>query len=154
MHRTTHTGTTARCRTTRRNAFVTKHRGGMYSRMKWPQPQPPHTRNAFHGRLQPFYTEKDKISWSDFLPNLAIMQPFHCDLRHKFKTRIELRTQEQPLVTKHKGGTHSRMTATATAAHRRYLSSPASAILHGKLQGFILLLPPQYKPHIICIYPL
>ena len=33
------------------------------------------------------------------------MQPFQCDLQHSFKNRIELRTQEQPLVAKHIGGT-------------------------------------------------
>ena len=36
---------------------------------------------------------------------------------------------------------------TATAAHTRYLSSPAAATLHGKTQGFVLRLPPQHKAH-------
>jgi len=36
---------------------------------------------------------------------------------------------------------------TAPAAHRRYLSSPAAATLHRKIQGFVLRLPPQHKPH-------
>ena len=36
---------------------------------------------------------------------------------------------------------------TAPAAHRRYPSSPAAATLHGKIQGFVLRLPPQHKPH-------
>ena len=35
----------------------------------------------------------------------TIMQPFQCDCNHRFKKRIELRTQEQPLVAKHIGGT-------------------------------------------------
>ena len=35
---------------------------------------------------------------------------------------------------------------TAPAAHTRYLSSPADATLHGKIQGFVLRLPPQRKP--------
>ena len=43
---------------------------------------------------------------------------------HRFKKRIELRTQEQPLVAKHIKGTTA--TAAATAAHTRYLSSPAT----------------------------
>ena len=34
-------------------------------------------------------------------------------------------------------------TAAAPAAHRRYLSSPHAATLHGKIQGFVLRLPPQ-----------
>ena len=33
-----------------------------------PQPQPPHRRGTFHRRLQPFYTEKHKVSCSGFLP--------------------------------------------------------------------------------------
>ena len=57
-HRTTHTGTTTRCKTHRRNN----------SRQKRPQPQPPHRRGTFHRRLQPLYTEKHKVSCSGFLP--------------------------------------------------------------------------------------
>ena len=63
-HRTTHTGTTTRCKTHRRNN----------SRQKRPQPQPPHRRGTFHRRLQPLYTEKHKVSWSGFLPNTKPMQ--------------------------------------------------------------------------------
>ena len=37
-----------------------------------------------------------------------------------FKKRIELRTQERPLVAEHRGGTKT--TPATTAAHRRYLS--------------------------------
>ena len=47
-HGTTHTGTTTRCKTHRRNN----------SRTKRPQPQPPHRRGTFHRRLQPLYTKK------------------------------------------------------------------------------------------------
>ena len=75
-HRTTHTGTTTRCKTHRRNN----------SRQKRPQPHPPHTRGTFHRRLQPLYTEKHKVSCSGFLPtNIAhatFMQPLHCVSQH------------------------------------------------------------------------
>ena len=64
-HRTTQTNTTTRCRT---------QRGGTNSRMKRPQPHPPHTRGTFHRRLQPLYTEKHKVSCSSFLPNTKPMQ--------------------------------------------------------------------------------
>ena len=47
-----------RCKTHRRNN----------SRMKRPQPHPPHRRGTFHRRLQPLYTEKHKVSCSGFLP--------------------------------------------------------------------------------------
>ena len=57
-HRITHTGTTTRCKTHRRNN----------SRMKRPQPHPSHTRGTFHRRLQPLYTEKHKVSCPGFLP--------------------------------------------------------------------------------------
>ena len=98
-HRTTHTGTTTRCKTHRRNN----------SRQKRPQPQPPHRRGTFHRRLQPLYTEKHKVSCSGFLPNTKPVQ-HSCShsnaiCNQTFKNRIELRTQEQPLVAKHIGGT-------------------------------------------------
>ena len=57
-HRTTHTDTTTRCKTHRRNN----------SRTKRPQPHPSHTRGTFHRRLQPLYTEKHKVWCSGFLP--------------------------------------------------------------------------------------
>ena len=44
--------------------------------------------------------------------------------------------------------------AAAPAAHRRYLSSPPAATLHGKIQGFVLRLPPQHKPHATFMQPL
>ena len=98
-HRSTQTGTTTRCKTHRRNN----------SRMKRPQPQPPHRRGTFHRRLQPLLTEKHKVSCSGFLPNTKAMQ-HSCShsnaiCHHSFKKRIEVRTQEQPLVSKHIGGT-------------------------------------------------
>ena len=98
-HRTTHTGTTTRCKTHRRNN----------SRQKRPQPQPPHRQGTFHRRLQPLYAEKHKVSCSSFLPNTKPMQ-HSCShsnaiCKHSSKKRIELRTQEQPLIAKHIGGT-------------------------------------------------
>ena len=55
-------------------------------------------------------------------------------------------TEEEPI----KLGT----TAAAPAAHRRYLSSPAAATLHGKIHGFVLRLPPQHKPRATFMQPL
>ena len=57
-HGTTHTDTTTRCKTHRRNN----------SRTKRPQPHPSHRRGTFHRRLQPLYTEKHKVWCSGFLP--------------------------------------------------------------------------------------
>ena len=58
IHRTTHTDTTTRCTTQRRNQSCPER----------PQPHPPHTRGTFHRRLKPLYTEKHKVSCSGFLP--------------------------------------------------------------------------------------
>ena len=55
----------------------------------------------------------------------------------------------KPTVRRKKG----KPTAAATAAHRRYLSSPAAATLHGKTQGFVLRLPPQHKPRATFMQP-
>ena len=57
-HRTTHTGTTNRCKTHRRNRLNSKRS----------KPHPSHTRGTLHRRLQPLYTEKHKVSCSGFLP--------------------------------------------------------------------------------------
>ena len=90
-HRTTHTGTTTRCRTQRRNRLTSKRS----------KPQPPHTRGTFHRRLKPLYTEKCKVSCSGFLPKTKPMQHscshYIAICNHKFKKRIELRTQLQEL---------------------------------------------------------
>ena len=99
-HRTTHTGTTTCCKTHRRNQ----------SRPERPQPHPSHTRGPFHRRLQPLYTEKHKVSCSGFLPKTWPTQ-HSCShpnaiCNHSFRKRIELRTQEQPLVAKHIEGTN------------------------------------------------
>ena len=63
-HRTTHTDTTIRCKTHRRNN----------SRTKRPQPHPSHRRGTFHRRLQPLYMEKHKVSCSGFLPKTEPLQ--------------------------------------------------------------------------------
>ena len=59
---------------TQEQPLVAEHRGGTNSRMKRPQPHPPHTRGTFHRRLQPLDTEKHKVSCSGFLPNTTPMQ--------------------------------------------------------------------------------
>ena len=96
----THTGTTTRCNAHRRNQ----------SRPERPQPHPPHTRGTFHRRLHPLYTEKYKVSCSGFLPQTWPMQhscsQSNAICNHSFKKRIQLRTQEQPLVAKHIEGTN------------------------------------------------
>ena len=69
---------------------------------------------------------------------------------HSFKKRIELRTQEQPLLQTQR---RNQTTPAAPAAHTRYLSSPAGATLHGKTQGFVLRLPPHNTRHAAFMQP-
>ena len=49
----------------------------------------------------------------------------------RFKNRIELRTQEQPLLGKRIGGTIRAWNDPSRTAQRRYLSLPAAATLDG-----------------------
>ena len=92
-HRTTHTGTTTRCRTQRRNRLNSKRS----------KPHPPHTRGAFHRRLKPLYTEKYKLSCSGFLPKRKPMQ-HSCSHYNAFYsmtwlTRMHLRTWQHQMTT-------------------------------------------------------
>ena len=92
-HRTTHTDTTTRCKTHRRNN----------SRTKRPQPHPSHTRGTFHRRLQPLYTEKHKVWCSGFLPKTEPMQ-HSCSHYNAFRnipwqTRTYLRTWQHQMTT-------------------------------------------------------
>ena len=68
---------------TQTQPLVAEHRGGTNSRMKRPQPHPPHTGGTFHRRLQPLYTEKRTVSCSGFLPNPSAMQR-SCSHRNVF----------------------------------------------------------------------
>ena len=86
----------------------------------------------------------------------TIMQPFHCDLQPQIQntnrsthtgTTTHCRTQRRNIFA-------SETTLAAPAAHTRYLSSPAATTLHGKMQGFVLRLPPQHKPHATFMQPL
>ena len=92
-HKTTHTGTTTRCRTQRRNRLTSKRS----------KPQPPHTRCTFHRRLKPLYTEKCKVSCSGFLRKTKPMQ--HSCSHYKafcsmtWLTRMHLRTRQHQMTT-------------------------------------------------------
>ena len=140
-HRTTYTGPSS----------VAKHIEGT----KRPQPHPPHRQGTFHRRLQPLYTEKHKVSCSGFLSTTKPMQ-HSCShsnaiCKHKLKKRIELRTQDHPVLQKHIEGTKRPQ---PHPPHRtRYLSSSPAATLHGKTQGFVLRLPPHNKAHATFMQP-
>ena len=77
---------------------------------------------------------------------------FFCN--QSFKKRIELQTQEQPLLQNtEEEPIASGTTAAAPAAHTRYLSSSPAATLHGKTQGFVLRLPPHNIAHATFMQP-
>ena len=85
----------------------------------------------------------------------TLTQPFQCDLQPQLQetdrtthtgTTTRCRTQRRNPIA-------SGTTAAATAAHMRYLSSPAAATLHRKMQGFVLQLPPQNKAHATFMQP-
>ena len=160
-HRTTHTGTTTRCRT---------H-------------EVPFIAGCDH-----FTRKKQTVSCSGFLPNTSptqhscshynaccsitwltrislctwqhqmttIMQPFHCDLQPLIQdTHRTTHTGTTTRCRTQRRNTFAAETTPATpAAHARYLSSPAATTLCGKIQGFVLRLPPQHKPHATFMQPL
>ena len=73
-----------------------------------------------------------------------------------FKNRIELRTQTQPLVAKHIGGTirgQNDRSGTRRTDEVAF-SSSAATTLHGKTQGLVLRLPPQNIAHATFMQPL
>ena len=101
-HRTTHTGTTTRCRTQRRNTFATETTAAAPAA---------HTRYLSSPAAATLHG-KYKVSCCGFLPKTKPMQ-HSCShsngiCNQRFKKRIELRTLEQPLVAEHRGGTNSR----------------------------------------------
>ena len=127
-NRTTHAGTTTRCRTRRRNRLTSKRS----------KPHPPHTGGTFHRRLQPLYTEEYKVSCSGFRPppqnkaHATIMQPLQCVLQHHLHIHaaITMRFASTRCRTPRENRFDPETTAAAPAAHRRYLSSPAAFTLH------------------------
>ena len=82
----------------------------------------------------------------------TIMQPFQCDPQPQIQDmhRTTHTGATTRCRTQRRNTFATETTAAATAAHTRYLSSPAAATLHGKTQGFVLRLPPQHKPHATC----
>jgi len=88
---------------TRQQPLLAEHRGGTNSRMKRPQPHPPHTGGTVHRRLQPLYTERHRVSCSGFLPNTSPMQR-SCSHHNAFcgmtwLTRMYLCTWQHQMTT-------------------------------------------------------
>ena len=74
---------------------------------------------------------------------------------HSFKKRIELRTQEQPLVAKHIGGTiRDRNDPSRTRRTDELPFIAGCSHFTRKTQGFVLQLPPQNIAHATFMQPL
>ena len=177
-HGTTHTGTTTRCRTQRRNTFATETTAAAPAAHTRYLSSPPaatlHKKiNGFVLRLPPqhkpratsiqplqcvlqHHVANPHLSTHMATPNNKIMQPFHSDLQPQIqKTHGTTHTGTTTRCRTQRRNTFAtETTAAAPAAHTRYLSSPPAATLHKKINGFVLRLPPQHKPRATSIQPL
>ena len=90
-HRTTHTGTTISCKTHGRND----------SRTNRPQPHPSHRRGTSFIAGCSHFTRKN----TRFRAPASSPQHSPCNIHATIPMRSELRTQEQPFLAKHIGGT-------------------------------------------------
>ena len=174
-HRTTHTGTTTRCRTQRRNQFA--HETAAAAPVAHTRYLSSPATATLHGKTQGFVLRLPPQSQ----PHATFMQPLQCVSQHHvadphLSTHIATEHMQpfqcdlQPEIEETHRTTHTgtttrcrtqrknqfahETTAAAPVAHTRYLSSPAAATLHGKTQGFVLRLPPQSQPHATFMQPL
>ena len=81
---------------------------------------------TLHGKTQGFVLRLPPQN----IAHATFMQPFQCDLQPQLQeTHLDLRTQEQPLVAKHIGGTiralpfQSPLPISFTTSHRHHLPS-------------------------------
>ena len=147
-HRTTHTGTTTRCKTHRRNHFATE---------TTPAAPAAHTRflslpaaATLHGKTQGFVLRLPP----QHKPHATFIQPFQCDLPpQRQKTHRPTHTGITTRCKTHRRNHFATKTPAALVAHTTYLSSPAKATLHGKTQGFVPRLHPQIITHATFMQP-
>ena len=138
-HRTTHTDTTTRCKTHRRNQFA--HETTPAAPVAQTRYLSSSAAATLHGKTQGLVLRLPPQN----IAHATFMQPLQCDPQPK--TQETHRTTQTDTTTRCK--THRRnqfaheTTPAAPAAHTRYLASSAAATFHGKTQGFVLRLPPQ-----------
>ena len=123
--RTTHTGTTTRCRTQRKNPLRGNDRSRnrriqevpfiagcshLYARFRSPASSPKQSPcNMYAAITIRFAASRSKAASLYAHGNTKWQQSCshsNAICNHRFKKRKELRTQEQPLVAEHRGGTH------------------------------------------------
>ena len=122
--------------------LVAEHRGGTDSQRRYLSSPPAAT---LHGQTQGFVAPvppQHKF-------HATFMQPLQCVLQQHLHIHaaITVRFASRRCRTQRRNRFDPETTAAAFAAHRRYLSSPPAATLHGKTPGFLLQLPPQHKSH-------
>ena len=177
--RTTHTGTTTPCRTQRSNAFRDRndrsrtrrthevpfiagcsHFTRKNTRFRAPASSPKQNPCNIHAaNTMCFAASRNKPASLYAHGNTRSQQSCshsNAICNHRFNTRKELRTQEQPLVAEHRGVTHSRQKRpqphpphTRGTFHRRL-----QPLFTRKNTGFALRLPPQNKTHATFMQPL
>ena len=157
-NRTTHADTTNRCRTQRRNKFATETTAAATAAhtryLSSPAATTLHGKNAsfrlscsgFLPKTKPIehscshYNAFCSITWLTRISlrtwqhqMTTIMHPFHCDLQPQIqKTNRTIHTHTGTTTRCRTQRRNTFTTEAATAAHTRYLSSPAAATLHGK----------------------
>ena len=138
-HRTTQTNTTTRCRTHRRNQFA--HETTPAAPVAQTRYLSSSAAATLHGKTQGLVLRLPPQN----IAHATFMQPLQCDLQTPLQETH--RTTQTNTTTRCRTQRRNQFahetTPAAPAAHTRYLSSPAAAILHGKTQGFVLRLPPQ-----------
>ena len=136
----THTRTTTRCRTHRKNRFDDETNAAAPAAHMW---------GTFHRQLQPLYTEKHTVSRSGFLPKTKPVQHScshdnaFCNLR--FNKRI--RKHGQALAAELREETdYARNDRSGTPLWQEVPFIAGCSHYTRKTQGFVLWLPPQTKP--------
>ena len=108
-------------------------------------------------------TSLTRISLRTWQHNMkTFMQALRCDLqaeipKHPTTRHTHKRTNAPKAASTHRynaGTKKYQNEQSAPAAHTRYFSSPAAAILHRKTEGFVLRLSPQIEPHAAFMQPL
>ena len=140
-NRTTHTGTTTCCRTQRRNQTTAAATAAHTRHLSSPAAA------TLRGKTQGFLLRLPPHNKA----HATFMQPFQCDLQPQLQETN--RTTQTGTTTCCRTQRRNQTTAAATAAHTRYLPSPAAATLHGKTQGFLLRLPPHSTEHATFMQP-
>ena len=169
-YRTTHIDTTTRCRTQRRNPHPQHARGTFHRRLQplyaekykvscsgfLPKTKP-RQHSCSHYNIR-FAASRSKPASLYTHGNTRWQQScshHNAICNHRFKKRAELRTQTQPLVPEHRGGTNRvRNDRRRTCrTHEVPFTAGRSHFTPKNLKGFLVRLPPQNIAHATFMQP-